>query len=150
MSELYIILAFIIGLDVVIATILNGKLAEKIGITNGTFINYFVAFLSSIILCFIMKEKFLSLELLMSVPLYYFISGVFGILVVFIFNIVTPNVPAVYIVILPFIGQMLTSSLLDYIVLDTFSKGKLIGGIMFFFGLIYNISIDKKYIVTED
>lgn len=61
------------------------------------------------------------------------------------FNLIVPRVPAVYVVILRFIGQMLTSAIIDYIYLDILSKGKVIGGILFLIGLIINAKIDNVY-----
>lgn len=43
--------------------------------------------------------------------------------------------------ILRFIGQMLTSAMIDYIYLDIFSKGKVIGGLLFLIGLIINANV---------
>ena len=61
------------------------------------------------------------------------------------FNIIVPKIPAVYIVILRFIGQMLTSAIIDYVYLDIFSKGKIIGGALFLMGLIINAKVDNNY-----
>ena len=78
-------------------------------------------------------------------PLPYFLGGFIGVLTTYLFNIIVPKVPAVYVVILRFIGQMLTSAIIDYIYLDIFSKGKVIGGVLFLIGLIINAKVDYKY-----
>lgn len=142
---MYIILAFLIGFAIVISTILNGKLAQKIGVINGGIVNYIVALFGSSLLVLILKLSIPTFSTLHSTPLYYFVGGIIGVGVIFLFNISVPNIPAVYIVILPFIGQILTSAILDYFYLGIFSKGKIIGGILFLIGLLYNARVDKKY-----
>jgi len=62
-----------------------------------------------------------------------------------LFNIIVPKVVTVYIVVLRFIGQMLASAVIDYIYLDIFSKGKIIGGVLFLIGLMLNARVDNKY-----
>lgn len=142
---MYIVLGLLIGFSVVIGTILNGKLAEKIGIINDVIINYCVAVISSLILIIIIGEDIPQFEHLASLPFYYYIGGVFGLAVILSYNIIVPKVPAVYIVLISFIGQILTSSLIDYFYLDILSKGKIIGGILILVGLLYNNYVDKKY-----
>lgn len=142
---MYIILGLLIGFSVVIGTILNGKLAERIGIINDVIINYTTAVISSIILIIIIGEDIPQLEHLTSLPFYYYIGGFFGLAVIFSYNIIVPKIPAVYIVLIPFIGQIITSSLIDYFYLDILSKGKIIGGILILVGLLYNNYVDKKY-----
>jgi len=124
---------------------LNGKLAQKEGMINGIIINYLMATISSTILCAIMIKSIPTYSAIRSVPLPYFLGGFIGVLTTYMFNIVVPKIPAVYIVILRFIGQILTSAIIDYIYLDIFSKGKIIGGVLFLMGLTFNAKVDSKY-----
>ncbi|WP_425445908.1 DMT family transporter [Dethiothermospora halolimnae] len=142
---MYIFLAFLIGISIVISTILNGKIGEQVGVLNGVMINYGVGFIASIIICVIVRNNTPAIEKVIGAPFYYFLGGFLGVAVVFLFNVTVPKVPAVYIVILPFIGQMFTSAIIDYFYLDTFSKGKVVGGILLMVGLIYNTKVDKEY-----
>jgi len=87
---------------------------EKVGLTNGVMTNYFVGTIASLLLCFIIRDKIPSSETLFSIPTYYFLGGFIGMSVTFLFNIIVPNLSAVHVVILPFIGQIFTSSLIDY------------------------------------
>ncbi|ERI93713.1 hypothetical protein HMPREF1982_01476 [Clostridiales bacterium oral taxon 876 str. F0540] len=141
---MYIFLSFLTGIIIIINMMLNGKLAQKEGMLNGLIINYTTAALSSIILCALMVKTVPSYSDIKTVPFIYFLSGFIGVLTTYLFNIIVPRVPAVYIVILRFIGQMLTSAAIDYIYLNIFSKGKLIGGLLFLIGLIINAKIDNK------
>ncbi len=142
---IYIFLSFLTGVTIVISMMLNGKVAQKEGMINGVIINYLMATISSILLCAIMINSMPSYFSIKSIPLPYFLGGFIGVLTTYMFNIIVPKVPAVYIVILRFIGQMLASAVIDYIYLGIFSQGKVIGGALFLIGLIINARIDNKY-----
>lgn len=142
---IYILLSFLTGITIVINMMLNGKLAQREGMINGIIINYLMATISSILLCAIMIKSLPSYSTIKSIPLPYFLGGFIGVLTTYMFNLIVPRVPAVYVVILRFIGQMLTSAIIDYIYLDILSKGKVIGGILFLIGLIINAKIDNVY-----
>lgn len=141
---LYILLAFLVGVNIVISMMINGKLSQKEGMINGVIINYFMAAASSVVLCAFMIDSIPSYEVIRSVPLPYFIGGLIGVLTTYIFNILVPKVPAVYVVILRFIGQMFASAAIDYLYLHIFSKGKVIGGVLFLIGLSLNARADNK------
>ncbi|MBB6214243.1 uncharacterized membrane protein YdcZ (DUF606 family) [Anaerosolibacter carboniphilus] len=142
---IYIILSFLVGITIVINMMINGKLSQREGMINGVIINYLMATISSIILCIIMIKSIPSYTAIRVVPLPYFIAGLIGVMTTYLFNVIIPNVPAVYVVILRFIGQIFTSAMIDYIYLDIFSKGKIIGGALFLIGLIMNARADNKY-----
>lgn len=142
---IYIFLSFLTGITIVINMMLNGKLAQREGMINGVIINYLMATIASVVLCAVMIKSIPAYSAIGSVPLPYFLGGFIGVLTTYLFNIIVPKVPAVYVVILRFIGQMLTSAIIDYIYLDVFSKGKVIGGILFLIGLILNARVDNKY-----
>ena len=142
---LYLILSFLAGITIVINMIFNGRLAQKTGPINGVIINYLMATLSSIILCVAMMRSMPSWATFKTMPLFYLLGGFIGVLTTHLFNIIVPKVPAVYIVILRFIGQILASALIDYWFLATFSKGKVIGGALYLIGLILNAKVDKQY-----
>lgn len=142
---MYVFLSFLTGITIVINMMLNGKLAQKKGMINGVYINYIMAAISSAILCGVMIKAIPDYTVIRQVPLPYFLGGIIGVITTYLFNIIVPKVSAVYVVILRFIGQMLTSAIIDYIFLGIFSKGKIIGGILFLIGLIINASVDNKY-----
>lgn len=142
---MYIFLSFLTGVTIVINMMLNGKVAQKEGMINGVIINYLMATISSILLCAIMINSMPSYSSIKFIPIPYFLGGFIGVLTTYMFNIIVPKVPAVYVVILRFIGQMLASAVIDYIYLGIFSQGKVIGGLLFLIGLVVNARIDNKY-----
>lgn len=142
---IFIYLAFSTGVVIVINMMLNGRLAQQEGMINGILVNYLTASVSSVVLCAVMVKSIPAYSKISSIPMPYFIGGILGVLTTYLFNIIVPRVPAVYVVILRFIGQMLASALIDYLYLDIFSDGKLIGGMLFLIGLLVNARVDGKY-----
>ena len=142
---IYIFLSFLTGITIVINMVLNGKLAQREGMINGVIINYLMAVISSVILCLVMLKSVPACSAVRNIPMLYFTGGIIGVITTCIFNLVVSKISAVYIVILRFAGQMLASAVIDYIYLDIFSKGKIIGGLLFLTGLILNAWVDNKH-----
>lgn len=142
---IYIFLSFLTGISIVINMMLNGRISQREGMVNGIFINYLSAAISSAFLCALMMKSVPSYSSIMNIPPIYFLGGFIGVLTTCIFNIVVPKISAVYVVILRFIGQMLTSAVIDFLYLNTFSVGKIIGGLLFLVGLILNARVDSSY-----
>lgn len=142
---MYIFFSFLTGVLIVISMVLNGQLSKKVGIINSVLINYLTATISSLTLCFIMVNSINSYSSISNIPLVYFLGGAIGVLTTYLFNIVVHKVPTVYTVILRFIGQMLTSAIIDYWYFNIFSMGKVIGCILFLIGIILNAKSNEKY-----
>lgn len=142
---MYIFFSFLTGVLIVISMVLNGHLSKKVGIINSVLINYLTATISSLTLCFIMVNSINSYSSISNIPLVYFLGGAIGVLTTYLFNIVVHKVPTVYTVILRFIGQMLTSAIIDYWYFNIFSMGKVIGCILFLIGIILNTKSNENY-----
>ncbi|WP_291654042.1 DMT family transporter [Clostridium sp.] len=144
---LYILLAILSGVSVVLSRIVNFKLAEEIGTFQGTFFNYLTGFITSLIFFFLTKDYIYINEL--SIPFYAYLGGTIGILVVLIFNYITPKVSSFSLSLLVFIGQLSIGIIIDYFTTNNISIGKILGGLLILFGLSYNIFIDKRAQETE-
>ena len=142
---MYIFFSFLTGVLIVISIILNGDLSKKIGIINSVVINYLTATISSLVLCFIMINSISSYSSISNIPLTYFLGGAIGVLTTYIFNVIVHKIPTVYTVILRFIGQMLTSAIIDYLYFNIFSIGKGVGCVLFLIGIILNAKSDENY-----
>lgn len=142
---MYIFFSFLTGVLIVISMMLNGELSKKIGIINSVVINYLTATISSLVLCFIMINSIPSYSSISNIPLIYFLGGAIGVLTTYLFNVIVHKVSTVYTVILRFIGQMLTSAIIDYVYLNIFSIGKVIGCVLFLIGIILNSKSDENY-----
>jgi len=136
---IFYFLSVLAGILIIIATILNGKIAEKIGMSSGMKINYFVGAISSVVFIVLFKEAF-TLEKIITGEIYiYIISGAAGAASLYILNKCVIEISAFHIVILPFMGQIITGMIMDYMAFDIFSLKKLIGGMIIIIGLIvYN------------
>jgi len=128
--------------------ILNSHLAKIIGVFQGTLINYVVGLVSTIALINIVKNPVnISLNRYINIPLWAFLGGLIGVIVVASTNIVIPKIPTIYTTLLIFMGQLFTGILIDYFRVGFISKGKIIGGLLILLGIIYNSNVDKKELI---
>lgn len=141
---LYIILAFIAGSLVIISMILNSGLAKRIGVLQGTFVNYIVGlFFISLILLLKNDSINFSFNNLSDISFWAYLGGAIGVLVVATTNTIIPKIPTIYSTLLIFIGQLLAGGIIDYFTGHLISKWKITGGIFIIIGLFYNSKIDK-------
>lgn len=76
---IYILAALAAGVSIVLARIINSNLANKIGIFEGTFLNYVIGLFFSIIFFFFSSETFnLSSKTLGTIPFWIFLGGLVG------------------------------------------------------------------------
>lgn len=146
---LYIILAVLGGCITIVSMIINSHLAKKIGVFQGTLINYIVGLLSTILLIAIVRTSLsFSFDSFSKIPFWAFLGGIVGVTVVASSNIIIPKIPIIYTSLLIFVGQLFTGILIDYLRIGFVSKGKIIGGILILLGLIYNSNVDKKELIV--
>jgi len=144
---LYVMIAILSGVSIVIARIINYNLAKRIGIIQGTFYNYvFGLFVSFIFLVLSYELHHISTETMKSIPLWAYLGGLTGVLVVVLSSYITPKISAFYLTLLMFIGQLFVGIIIDYYTLNILSIGKVIGGFLVLIGLSYNLLIDLKSI----
>ena len=142
-----VIAAIVAGASIVLGRNINSMLANKIGLLEGTFFNYVVGLFFSFIFLLLSNDYLkLSTNLLKSVPIWAFLGGCLGVIVVSISNLVTPKISAFYLTLIIFVGQLFTGIIIDYFSQGLISLGKIIGGLLVFLGLSYNLIIDKRLI----
>lgn len=142
---MYIIIALITGGCIIVSMIINASLSKRIGIMQGTAINYAVGLVFSIILFSLLgKTELVSMSTITNLPKFYLLGGGLGVIVIMMSNMVIPKIPAAYTTLLLFIGQLAAGIFIDYINLGIFSKGKVIGGVLVLLGLM----LDRK--ASED
>lgn len=147
---MFVFLAFFNGGISLLNMVLASKVASKTGMIRGIFYNFLWATVFSLFGFFIFEFNTELFRDLPNVPIFYYIGGIIGIIVNFIFNKAIPKVSSVYLVILRFIGQLLIGCIIDYFYFHLFSLGKLLGLIFFGLGLTYNTYIDNKYRTIEN
>jgi len=144
---LYVTIAILSGVSIVIARIINSNLAKRIGIIQGTFYNYVFGLLLSFIFLVLSHELLhISTQTMKSIPLWAYLGGLTGVLVVVLSSYITPKISAFYLTLLMFIGQLFVGIIIDYFTLNILSIGKVIGGSLVLIGLSYNLLIDLKSI----
>lgn len=143
---LYVIAAIVSGIAIVIARIVNFKLADKIGIAQGTFFNNLIGLIFSILVFFISGNIFSFDNISFAHgSIFIYLGGFLGVIVVSLSSYMTPKLSAFYFTLFVFIGQLFTAIFIDYVTLDILSIGKIVGGILVLSGLIYNLKIDSAY-----
>ncbi len=138
-----ILVAFAAGVTIVVSRMINAKLAEHVGAHMSTLMNFVMGVIGATIFALIMKANIpntvtFSLEQL---PLY--LGGVLGVAMVFIANVITKKIPAYHLTLLMFSTQLFTGIILDYLVYEIFSAGKVVGGIFVVLGLLVSMKEDK-------
>ncbi|SHO44405.1 DMT family transporter [Anaerocolumna xylanovorans] len=144
MLVIYIILSILAGVTVVLGRILNAKLAEKIGTIQATVINYVVGIFFSAIFLLILNRGLHFTSSQSSIPLWAYLGGILGVAIIMISNYTTPRVPAFYLTLLVFLGQLAVGILIDWLISKDFSLYKLIGSLFVVAGFTYNLLLDKK------
>lgn len=141
----FIFISVLAGVSIVVARIINSNLAKEIGIFQGTIINYIVGLFFSFIFLLLSSEfSDISILRLQSIPLWAYLGGCTGVLVVVLSSYITPRLSAFYLTLLIFIGQLFIGIIIDYFTLNKLPISKVIGGLIVLFGLSYNLLIDKK------
>ncbi|MFU0824610.1 DMT family transporter [Clostridium sp.] len=141
---IYIILAFASGVLTLLSMIVNSSLGKRIGEFQSSFVNFFVGVISALILVLIIERKISFSEKLHGIPIWAYLGGFLGVMVVIISNIIIPKIPTIYSTLLIFIGQLFTGIVLDYLTGMEISKGKVVGGLLILAGMAYNSMIDRK------
>lgn len=140
---LYILLALFSGCLVLLSMVFNSQLAKRIGVFNGTLVNYMVGLATTLIVLGIMQVPVsIHVKSLTGIPFWAFLGGVLGVAVVAASNVIIPKVPTVYVALLSFAGQLLAGIVIDIVMNGTVSYGKVIGVALIIAGLAYNSYID--------
>jgi bacterial/archaeal transporter family-2 protein len=149
MILIYFLISISAGITIVLARIINSKLAEKIGSLQGIVINYILGLLFSILFYIFSKEKSIFSYHGDSIPFLAYLGGLVGVLVILGSNYITPRISAFYLALLLFIGQLFIGVIIDYLSYQELSIGKILGGFLVMLGLSYNLWIDKKKEVSK-
>ncbi|WML34978.1 DMT family transporter [Clostridium sp. OS1-26] len=138
-----LVLALVSGFIAVISKMINFKLSERIGLLNGTLVNYVVASVISILVVLVIRSNnIFSLSIIKSVPTWVYLGGVFGLAALVLTIISLPKIPVTYSTILILIGQLATGFIIDIIISGNFSYVKLFGVVLVTMG----ICIDKIFL----
>lgn len=131
-----LVLALISGFIAVISKMINFKLSEKIGLLNGTLVNYVVASVISILVILMMSsDNIFNLSTIKLVPAWIYLGGVFGLASLVLTIVSLPKIPVAYSTILILMGQLITGFAIDIIISGDFSYIKLFGVVLVALGI---------------
>ena len=147
---MYIFMAILAGITIVISRVINFSLSERIGILESTFYNYVVGLIFSMLILFFSKEILVVSKLGDVQGIFPYLGGAMGIVVVMLSIYLSPKISAFYLTLLIFLGQLFMGIIIDYMTLNTLSVGKIVGGVLVFGGLGYNLIIDKRVMYEEN
>src|SRR3712207_9317186 len=93
---MYLILSFISGCIIIISMTLNSRLSEYIGLLQGTLINFLSGLLPAT-LYFIINYKSIEMNvgLFKDIPIWMYLGGAVGVMVVCFSNFVMPKIPTI-------------------------------------------------------
>ena len=115
---IYIIVALIIGVLNIFNKMVNVKSSEYLGNVNGALINYFEAtIISFVIVMATGNYNELSLSYIKEVPSYLYLGSIAGVLALILLVIGTKKTNVMVSTILVLVGQLITSIILDRVLL---------------------------------
>lgn len=150
-------LSFSAGITIVLARTVNARLSDKIGALQGSFMNHIVGLPGTIAILLIIgkTQSFLS-SFSLEYDFWIYFGGIFGVIVVLLFNIIVPKIPAFRLTLLSFIGQVFTGVILDLLTKNGYTKETFIGGLLVTAGIGMNMLIEhitlvkKQHIIKEN
>lgn len=141
----FILLAFTAGAVNMVGTVINARLAVRIGLFRGVRINYIAGFSTIIVVALLARTDLsgLAAAVVKTGPFVAIGGGFLGVVVVASTNFVMPRIPALYASLVMFVGQSLAGILIDAIVYGTFSWREPAGTAIILAGLMANIILEK-------
>lgn len=141
-----VLLALGSGVSIVIARMINAQLAEHITDLSGSFINHWVG-LQTIFLAFLIfgfsEIQNINLQEIVKLPLWTYLGGTLGVIVVLLCNKITLKLPAFQLTLLTFIGQIFTGIIIDLILKNTYSMQTFYGTLIVSIGISINIALQS-------
>ncbi len=123
---IYILLALASGVTVVLSRIVNSHLAQQIGELQGSFVNHLAGMPFCLLLTAVIPES--------PEPSQYHLwawgGGILGVMIVLLFNLTVPRLPACRLTLLTFCGQLFSGILLDVLLNGTLNRRELAAGLL--------------------
>ena len=145
-----VMLSYVAGITVVLSRTVNAGLSERVGALQGSFLNHLAGFPVAVAALALMGRNDVILNSFSFSPrVWIYVGGALGVVVVFLYNITVPKIPAFRLTLLAFVGQIFAGVALDLITKQGYSKSTFIGGLLVAAGvgineLIERICLNKK------
>lgn len=146
---LAIFFAFLTGVTKVVSRSINAELSEKVGSMRSTVYNFTFGLITSCLLLFI-TGTFRFYHQLSAIKGWMLLGGIMSVGVVFLLNVVVVKISSINMTLLLFIGQMVAALLLDALLTNSFSFGKLMGVVFVTMGLAFILADSKKPLASQD
>lgn len=132
------------GVTAVFSRLANAQLAARTSPMGSSFTNHWVGLVGCILLLFVAERDIVGTLAVTGVPLWAYIGGAFGVLMVMLWNIAGLKVSAFRLTLLSFVGQVFAGIALDTLLGRGFSREIFIGGTFVVVGVLLNMLTDKK------
>lgn len=143
---LAVLAAFGTGISIVMSRVLNARLAAHIGTRRGVFYTHITGLLLALPLFFLFggHETGIHFNYVLSPSFYIYIGGMLGVIIITIDNITAVRIPAFYLVLLLFIGQVSSGLVADYIFTHTLNPYTVLGVSLVALGLCFNVWLESR------
>lgn len=140
-----VLAVFASGVILVISRSFNARLAGRTSVYVSTFFNYVLG-LSTAIPVFLLlgRGEPVLTGFSLSQDWWIYLGGAIGVVTVWLSNVVVVKIPALYITLLMFVGQVFTGVALDTLLDGAFSSQNLIGGLFVAVGLTLNLLFERR------
>lgn len=132
------------GVTAVFSRLANAQLAARTSPMGSSFTNHWVGLVGCILLLFVAERDIMGTLAVTGVPLWAYIGGAFGVLMVMLWNIAGLKVSAFRLTLLSFVGQVFAGIALDTLLGRGFSREIFIGGTFVVVGVLLNMLTDQK------
>ncbi len=140
-----VIAVFASGINLVISRSFNARLAGHTSVYVSTFYNYVFGLITAIPVFFLLGRGEPALAgFALSQNWWIYLGGAIGVITVWLSNVVVVKIPALYITLLMFVGQVFTGVVLDTLIDGAFSSQNLIGGLFVAVGLTLNLLFERR------
>ncbi len=140
---MYILLGILSGVTIVVARMCNAELGGRIGSYKSTFYNYVTGLFGSALLL-VAAGTALPFGIPQPLHIAMYLGGLVGVVNMIISNHITPKMSAYVMTLLVFVSQLASGIVIDSLMGNGVSIGKVAGGALVLLGLLYNQSVDRK------
>lgn len=138
------------GAAVVFSRTINARLTEHVGALQVSFINHAVGLpIAFAVFALWSKSAPFFDRFTLSSDIWIYWGGVMGVVVVLLFNIIVPKVPAYRLTLLNFVGQLFAGIALDLITKKGYSEESFTAGLLISMGIGANILIEQACLSKE-
>lgn len=144
-SLLPVLAVFASGILLVVSRSFNSRLADQTSMYSSTFFNYVCGLCTAIpVFLLLGRGEPVAAKFAFSPDWWIYLGGAIGVVTVFLTNVVVVKIPALYISLLMFVGQVFTGVLLDALLDGAFSLQNLIGGVFVALGMTLNLLLERR------